>query len=179
MTGQIRRAPTSASARWQSMRFAALVACAAFLLQAPSTTSALSSVTMAYKPPVKSSVSKLRSSSRIPTDPTRGAALNNPPVRSPTSRSSFAGALAPPAGFVGTPNPAPVPTECFEKRMRNLVLGNPAIKKRTRTVQKPANVVTVETLADYKRVVADEKDRVVAVRFHGEWCRVSFISWYI
>ena len=209
MAGQKRRAPSSAAAsssekvessisisrqtsaswsRWQPMRFAALVACSAFIFQTPSSSvSGLSSsgVTMSYKPPVKSSVSKLRSSSRFPTDPARGGSSSStrhsPSTRSPTSRSSFAGALAPPIGYVGTPDPAPVPTECFEQRMRNLVLGEDAAirKKRqqqqqqTRTVQKPANLLSVETLADYKRVVADEKDRVVAVRFHGEWCRVS------
>lgn len=58
--------------------------------------------------------------------------------------------------------------------MRHLVLGSPAAKpkeKSSTAVKRPANIVTVETLAEYKRVVADEADRIVAVRFHSPWCR--------
>jgi thiol-disulfide isomerase/thioredoxin len=35
----------------------------------------------------------------------------------------------------------------------------------------PSNVFTVESLADYKVVVGDERERVVAVRFYAPWCR--------
>ena len=152
-------------ARWQPTRFMALVACASFILQAP-TASAFSSVTMTYKPQVKSSVSKLRSSRFTEHRP----GTSSPQSRSPTSKSAYAGALAAPPGLLRPQQPQ----ESFERRMRDLVLGSPSpTKKPATTVQKPANIMTVETLADYKRVVADEKDRVVAVRFHGEWCRVS------
>jgi thiol-disulfide isomerase/thioredoxin len=36
---------------------------------------------------------------------------------------------------------------------------------------KHAVVHTVSTLRDYKKVVADETDRIVAVRFYAPWCR--------
>ena len=35
----------------------------------------------------------------------------------------------------------------------------------------PSNVVTVETLAEYKTVVGDETHKVVAVRFYAPWCK--------
>ena len=106
------------------------------------------SLTMEYKPPVKSSVSRIRSSrqSRVST----------------SHKSAYAGALAPPS------RPTP---HSFERRMRDLVLP----KKKPTTVQtdsRPANLKVVETLLDFKRVVADEEDRVVAVRFYSPFCRV-------
>ena len=44
----------------------------------------------------------------------------------------------------------------------------PNKKKNNRNRGKPE---TVKTLEDYKDIVADEKDRLVAVRFYAPWCR--------
>ena len=38
-------------------------------------------------------------------------------------------------------------------------------------VGRPSNVIEVTSLEDYKKVVADETDKIVAVRFYAPWCR--------
>ena len=44
--------------------------------------------------------------------------------------------------------------------------------KTTRTAHhKPPNLVTIESLPEYKRVVGEESERIVAVRFHASYCR--------
>jgi len=70
----------------------------------------------------------------------------------------------------------------FEQRMRDMVLG-PATTQRqqgsstTTTAAQPSrrnlppNVQTVETLQDYKRVVGDEREKIVAVRFYANYCK--------
>lgn len=117
---------------------------------------------MTYKPPVKSSVKKLYDR-RFPADSSRSYSSR------PTSRkSAHAGALA-------TPPPVSQPAN-FERRMRDLLfqqqpkstkVGRPT----SRTVAVPSNVVTVNTLAEYKTAVGDESARLVAVRFHATYCR--------
>ena len=111
------------------------------------------SLTMEYKPPVKSSVSRIRTSrqSRVST----------------SHKSAYAGAIAPPS------RPTP---HSFERRMRDLVL--PKKKPTVVPDSRPANLKVVETLLDFKRVVADEEDRVVAVRFYSPFCRVSMKRCY-
>lgn len=66
----------------------------------------------------------------------------------------------------------------FERRMRGLVQrrksGDTGAKRKGRqqtTNIKPPNVQVVNSLSEYKTVVADEKDRIVVVRFHASWCR--------
>lgn len=107
------------------------------------------SATMTYKPPVKSSVNKIRTSRQSRT--------------STSHKSAYAGALAPPV-------PTSQPRRSFEKRMRDLVLPHkrPSVAPAS---TRPANLVTVRSLLEYKKVVADEKDRIVAVRFHSPYCR--------
>jgi len=78
--------------------------------------------------------------------------------------------------------------------MRNLVLGGGATRRRRTTVTPavetartndkagtatiteqqqglPSNVFVVDNLKDYKSVVGDETEKVVAVRFYATWCR--------
>eukprot|EP00569_Conticribra_weissflogii_P006649 CAMPEP_0171341494 /NCGR_PEP_ID=MMETSP0878-20121228/10295_1 /TAXON_ID=67004 /ORGANISM="Thalassiosira weissflogii, Strain CCMP1336" /LENGTH=180 /DNA_ID=CAMNT_0011843743 /DNA_START=386 /DNA_END=928 /DNA_ORIENTATION=+ len=33
------------------------------------------------------------------------------------------------------------------------------------------NIITVDTLEDYKRLVVDESDKIVVVRFFAQWCK--------
>jgi hypothetical protein len=144
---------SSSSRRWQ--HFVAVVAFLGLML--PCRTVAFS-VSMSYKPPVKSSVGKLRSTQRQSRTATR-----------PTSKSAYAGALTPPSAPT-VPSP-----RSFEKRMRDLVLGSPqpkvaATKAPVRKL--PANVMTVETLQEFKKAVVGQ-DKMVAVRFHASWCKVS------
>jgi hypothetical protein len=140
------------------------------ILMLPSTT-AFSSLSMAaYKPPVKSSVSKIRNN-RYSSSSTETVHHNRAQSRSPTQKSAYAGALNPPTRSSRQ-------SRSFESRMRDLVLGTPKPKTKAppaegaRTL--PSNVFTVETLEDYKKVVGDEKEKLVAVRFHAPWCRVRW-----
>jgi thiol:disulfide interchange protein len=61
--------------------------------------------------------------------------------------------------------------------MRQLVVGTsiqPQPKVNTApTSASPANVMTIKTLSDFRDVVANEKDKIIAVRFHATWCKVS------
>ena len=42
-----------------------------------------------------------------------------------------------------------------------------------RKPKRPENLRRVETLMQYKETVADERDRMVVVRFYAPWCKVS------
>lgn len=105
------------------------------------------SLSMEYKPPVKTTVDRLRTSrrSRVTT----------------SHKSAYAGALA---------APSPTRPRSFEDRMRDLVLpkSKPTVAP---AAARPDNLVTVKTLYEFKDVVADEKDRIVAVRFYSPYCR--------
>merc|ERR1711937_295368 len=83
-----------------------------------------------------------------------------------TSKSSFAGVLqAPPNGGTQQQRSG---SKSFESRMRDLVLPKP----RTRDMRRlPANLEVVETIQDYKEVVADEEEGIVVVRFFAPWCK--------
>jgi thiol-disulfide isomerase/thioredoxin len=107
---------------------------------------------MTYKPPVQSSVSKLRNS-RFPKQDT-------PPTSRSNSSKKATAALNHP-DLISAPS--------FEERMLGLVQQpeKPAAPKRNL----PPNVFTVETLEEYKEVVGDETNKLVAVRFFAPWCR--------
>ena len=119
------------------------------------------SLSMSYKPPVKSSVKKFYDR-RFQTDGGSGESSS----RRPQSRkAAHAAAYAPPA-----------PSADFEQRMRDLLF-RPETRIKTSqgpsrpNVAVPSNVVTVNTLQEYKTVVGDETSRLVAVRFHATYCR--------
>ena len=64
--------------------------------------------------------------------------------------------------------------------MRDMVLGSPAAvapmqEQQGQQRSLPSNVQTIETLQDYKRVVGDEREKIVAVRFYATYCKVSDI----
>ena len=44
-------------------------------------------------------------------------------------------------------------------------------QQQPRINNKPANVKTVESLQDFKTIVGDETEKLVAVRFHATYCR--------
>jgi len=66
----------------------------------------------------------------------------------------------------------PVPT--FERRMRNMGLGEEQKKKKPRAAQNnlPRNVKLVTNLEEYKQVVGEERERIVVARFYAPWCKV-------
>lgn len=109
------------------------------------------SLRMDYQPPVKSSVDRIRRSrrSRVST----------------SHKSAYAGTLAPPA-----------PPRSFEKRMRDLVLPKAKPSLAPAPAARPANFKTVKTLLDFKTVVADEPEKIVAVRFYSPYCRVRIFE---
>ena len=71
---------------------------------------------------------------------------------------------------VDGPDPR-LPTMDFTKRMRNIAV--PKKLPGRAPPGRPSNVIEVTNLQDYKKCVADEKDRIVVVRFYADWCRVS------
>jgi thiol-disulfide isomerase/thioredoxin len=59
----------------------------------------------------------------------------------------------------------------FGGRMRDLVLERQNAQKQAPKKKLPSNVYTVETLEEYKKVVGDETNKVVCVRFFARWCK--------
>lgn len=101
---------------------------------------------MEYKPPVKSSVKKLYGGRRRQQ-------------RLPSQKGAVAGALTVPP---------------LEQRLRDLVFFSKQEKARNNS--KNAVVVqTIESLQEYKTVVADETEKIVAVRFYAPWCKVRTV----
>jgi hypothetical protein len=139
---------------------------------------------MEYKPPVQTSVSKLLRSQRVPLkkdwreSPESSSLSSSPPSRGLTSKNASAGSLMAPFELTSLmPSVATPPS--FESRMRDLMLRNR--EKRNDFVENqrgsssllPTNVQVVESLQEYKAVVGDERNKVVAVRFFAPWCKVS------
>ena len=125
------------------------------------------SLEMSYKPPVQSSVNKIRSS-RLSS--ITGSEEKQRRISSKQQASA--------AAFVATPPPAPTsPSKnnnnnngpSFEGRMRGLVFGRSNNKKTT--IKLPSNVCTVETLEEYKTIVGEEDTKLVCVRFYAPWCK--------
>ncbi len=117
-------------------------------------------ISMNYKPPVKSSVKKLHDR-RFPSDQT-----GNNKRASTTGKSAYANAYS---------LSSQAPSQSFERRMRDLVLGSPQTQQPPAREGLPPNVHVVENLQDYKKVVGDEEERIVAVRFYATYCRVRFV----
>jgi thiol-disulfide isomerase/thioredoxin len=171
--------PPTRSSTWLCWKVLALLCTA-------TTFTAAFTLQMDYKPPVKSSVRKIYDS-RFPRDTspsrsgsTSGSGSGKPrkdelPSRSSSAKSAYAGALSAPLPISG----ASRMTQSFERRMRDLVLGGKDVVRRSSTVaptapntrKLPSNVLTVESLQDYKKVVADEPEKMVAVRFYAPWCK--------
>ena len=138
-----------------------------------------------YRPPVKSSVGKLHDG-RFSRDLSASQG-NSSPSRSSSSKSASAAGISyyEPASDLTS---AITSDDSFEKRMRDMVLGNEKQREVARTATAlpptrkfarklpptilPPNVHKIETLQDYKTMVADETDSVVAVRFYAPWCKV-------
>lgn len=57
----------------------------------------------------------------------------------------------------------------FEKRMRKLVQKD--AQKPRRNSKVPINLKQVKTLQEYKKVVGDEREMLVVVRFYAPWCK--------
>jgi thiol-disulfide isomerase/thioredoxin len=65
----------------------------------------------------------------------------------------------------------------FQERMRKLVTGGSGSRQSdgstttTSATRRPRNVQEVQTLQEYRRVVSDEADKLVVVRFYATWCK--------
>lgn len=96
------------------------------------------------------------------------------------------------AAFYASTEDPPLPrhsviaSKSFGNRMRDLVLRENESEKINRQQQhddmpgrskinpsKPAFVHEAVTLQSYKKLVADEHEKLVVVRFYAKWCRVS------
>lgn len=125
-----------------------------------------------YRPPVKSSVSKLQGRRRTGDSSSRSTSSAGGP-NGPTGTSK--------AAHAATFHPPPSSSSPFERRMRDLVLNNQrrrsvkeqTHRRRARDATLPPNVQIVDNLREYKQVVGDETTKMVAVRFYAPWCRVS------
>ena len=115
---------------------------------------------MNYKPPVKASVKKLHDR-RFPADQSGGSNRS-----SSTGKSAYANAYS---------LSSQAPSQSFERRMRDLVLGSPQTQRSSTPVREglPSNLHVIEDLHEYKKVVGDEEEKIVAVRFYATYCRVS------
>jgi len=60
----------------------------------------------------------------------------------------------------------------FQRRMRKLVQrDNKKAERSGKPAGSPPNFHVVRTLEEYKRVVGDEEEKIVAVRFYAPWCK--------
>jgi thiol-disulfide isomerase/thioredoxin len=132
----------------------------------------------AYKPPVKSSVSKIRSPRWSGGSNVNGGGMSDKPQldslsRQPSKQRASAAASIPNDG-VSRPSPrSSSPQSSFQERMRGVMNEeNERARIATRKKQSmPQNVFEVETLADYKALVGEESSKLVVVRFYAPWCR--------
>lgn len=166
-------------------------------------------LTMDYQPPVKSSVKKLHdrrfagrdpiasstSSSksgqsqhhqrRAPSSPSSPASRSFPFSRRQQPQSAHAGTYAPTPSSLST-SAASSGVASFERRMRDLVLGNREKQQQQHHLDPPpsgathagaqhhhmpSNVKVVDSLADYKQIVGEEQNKMVCVRFYAPWCK--------
>lgn len=155
------------------------------------------SVSMTYTPPLKSYVGKFHRNkgdqfgSTNDNYSSRGAdtIMKSPSPKassrvrsSTTSKSATSEALS-------VPRPSSSLRSTFEQRMRNIVLKNGGIKMKsiataaTTTLKRRGtkktelaiysepNVFLIDSLKDYKKIVADEEAKIVVVRFFAPWCK--------
>lgn len=72
----------------------------------------------------------------------------------------------------------------FQRRMKGLVKRGGGVSNGRRTVgqrstDKPTNLKTVVTLAEYKEVLDENKGKIVVVRFFATWCKVRYtLGWF-
>ena len=60
----------------------------------------------------------------------------------------------------------------FQKRMLERM--NPTKKKPPMNRNIPANLMKIETLLEYKKVVGGNTDKLIVVRFYAPWCKVRY-----
>eukprot|EP00563_Minutocellus_polymorphus_P003725 CAMPEP_0181031062 /NCGR_PEP_ID=MMETSP1070-20121207/6041_1 /TAXON_ID=265543 /ORGANISM="Minutocellus polymorphus, Strain NH13" /LENGTH=249 /DNA_ID=CAMNT_0023108433 /DNA_START=127 /DNA_END=876 /DNA_ORIENTATION=+ len=77
--------------------------------------------------------------------------------------------VAPPAAKPASANPA---ENTFERRMRNRYLKTSQPRQPKPKQQLPDNVRHVESLSDYRSIIAQSGDRTVVVRFYAKWCKI-------
>ena len=133
-----------------------------------------------YQPPVKTSVLKqLRQGRSGSSGGENGGRGNRQTDNGPGSSTATGGAIRPPTAHSAFGRTMQIPSSSFEQRMRDIVLGkfrqcDPPQPERSRIVnhqRRPLNVQMVETLQEYKTIVGDEPNRVVAVRFYATYCK--------
>jgi thiol-disulfide isomerase/thioredoxin len=55
--------------------------------------------------------------------------------------------------------------------MRNVLIRDEQKRKRLNTSRGPANVKLVTSIEDYKKVVGEEREKIVVARFYAPWCK--------
>jgi hypothetical protein len=192
--------PTAFSPQWWVVGCCALALLVTMQLPATNAFSVMmmssplsSSDKYSYQPPVKTSVEQLqkfsRPNKRFAVGSGSGSSGNGGGSSGSGGSTDRSTAHAAVAGGAALSMP-PMGGRSFEERMRDLVLGpttNGAGQKQTkwethrtttttaRSSVLPPNVQCIESLQDYKRVVGDEREKIVAVRFYANYCKVRFI----
>jgi thiol-disulfide isomerase/thioredoxin len=131
---------------------------------------------MAYKPPVKSSVSKLG------TNRYRSPQQHKRRTTSSSHQQQATFISTPPQDLESSSSSSPSPLP-FQDRMRNMLGTRQRQQERRRDAQRrlPSNVHEVTTLQAFKEMIVMEQSsdessassspRLIAVRFYAPWCK--------
>jgi thiol-disulfide isomerase/thioredoxin len=128
-----------------------------------------------YQPPVKTSLLKQLVHGRSSSS----SGVNGENDIGPESMVASGGTNRPTTSHAAFGGTLPLPSPTFEQRMRDIVFGKSRQNKSSRSEssgtashqRRPSNVHVIETLQDYKTIVGDEPNQVVAVRFYATYCK--------
>jgi len=79
--------------------------------------------------------------------------------------------LPPTAATTLDTSPSSYEMSNFANRMKNLMNKDTQRTKKRKVARGPKNLVRLTTLQDFKKVVGDEKERLVVVRWYAPWCK--------
>ncbi|KAL7559430.1 hypothetical protein ACA910_009990 [Epithemia clementina (nom. ined.)] len=157
--------------------------CRAFSLVSPITRDARPPVRLSLRKPYDPRNRGNKSGAGLPSPDQFNAKKDNQYRKTSSSQSAVAGGTSY-ASASSRQGPS-----SFEQRMRDALFrqDSPRRNRRTegnqqleeeasptadsRVTAHPPNLITINSLSEYKRVVGEELDRVVAVRFHAPYCR--------
>lgn len=103
----------------------------------------------------------------VPSTPTNSRTNSIQPQRTFISRD-----LQITAAATLSSTPSSYEMSSFAKRMKNIINKEAKMKKKPRVSSKaPKNLMRIKTLEEFKKVVGDEKDKIVVVRWYAPWCK--------
>ena len=133
-----------------------------------------------HQPPIKTSMLKqiAQGPSAWFSEETVGTGGSTADIR-PRRITASSGTSRPPTAHAAFRGSMPLPSPTFEQRMRDRVFGKSRQSEPhqsessgdVRHQRRPSNVRMIETLQEYKTIVGDEPNKVVAVRFYATYCK--------